>query len=455
MKKSFGKKLHLIALLALFSVSAFAQHGNPLQFFDNISQASQVNPAFQNKTEKLVVGLPIIGGTKVNWNANFTIADFHTDDFSFDYANFYNALDEPGNTFSMAHVPIIFLSLRKQNKTFSLSISERFIGTSHFSEEILNFYAQGLQPYYGKTEDIGSISIKTQYFREISFGYANQIWKNLSIGIRPKIIYGKLYYEVDNVNLAVETISDEEILRVKPDGDINISGPVKLTTDEENQFVSIKPDIKPTDYFLKPQNMGAAIDLGFNYKLDKQTEISLSIIDLGFTSVKFKAYTTTFTETLDYNKNNLYQSHNPEAPNYWSPQYAARIMSDSIPYISIVNNFEKRTLEALPFQLNIQIKRKLNNNLQLGAANNFTYFKSHSSNFLSGFIRSQLNDNFEAIATLSLYNFEKIMPGIGISYTGQSAQFYLSSNNILELVQTTSAKNLNLSFGVNFLFSTD
>lgn len=455
MKKSFGKKLHLIVLLALLSVSAFAQHGNPLQFFSNISQASQVNPAFQNKTEKLVVGLPIIGGTRVNWNANFSIADSQTDDFSFDFANFYNSLDGPGNAFSMAQIPIIFASIKKNNKTYSFSISERFFGATNFNEEILNFYAQGLQPYYGKTEDIGSISIKTQYYREISFGYANQIWKNLSIGIRPKIMFGKLFYEVDNVNLSVETIHDKEKLLVKPEGDIRISGPVKVTVDEENEYVSIKPDIKPSDYFFKPRNIGAAIDLGLNYNFNKQTEISLSIVDLGFTSVKYNAYTTTFTETLDYNKNNLYQSHDPKAPNYWSPQYASRIMSDSIPYISIVNSFDKRKLEALPFQFNIQIKHKLPNNLQIGVANNFTYYRNYSSNFFSGFIRTYLGDKFEAVAALSLYNFEKIMPGIGINYTGQSTQFFLSTNNILELMQTTSSKNLNLSFGVNFLFSTD
>ncbi len=453
MKESFRKSLILFTTLLLTCAATFAQHGNPLQFFSNISQAAQTNPAFQNQTEKLVVGLPLIGGTSANWNANFAIADFHTNDFSFDFENFYNSLDEPGKAFSTAQTPLIYLSLKKKNNTFSFSIVERFYGLTDFDPEILNFYAQGLQPYYGKNEDIGSVSIKSQYFRAVSFGYANQIWKDLSIGIRPKILFGKLFYEADNVNLAVETILEEEKLLVIPEGDITISGPVEVVVEEENEYVSIKPDIKPSDYFLKPRNMGAAIDFGLTYNLDKQTEISLSIIDLGFTSIKYKAYTTSFTETLDYHKDNLYQSHDPEAPRYWSPQYASRTMSDSIPYITIVNDYSKQTLEPLPFQFNVQIKYKLPNNLQLGAANNYIYYKNHSSNFFSGFVQTHLSDKFEAVATISLYDFEKIMPGLGVNYSGQSVQYYLSTNNIIELIQTTSSKNLNLSFGVNFLFS--
>lgn len=128
-------------------------------------------------------------------------------------------------------------------------------------------------------------------------------------------------------------------------------------------------------------------------------------------------------------------------------------MGDSILYISIINDYSKQTLEPLPFQFNVQLKHKLPNNLQLGAANHFTYYKNHSSNFFSGYVQAQLSNKFEAVATLSLYNFEKIMPGLGVNYSGQSVQYFLSTNNIIELIQTTSSKNLNLSFGVNFLFS--
>lgn len=443
-------------LLISISFSAFSQNGNPLQFLSEVSQSSRVNPAFQNKTEKLVFGIPMLSGIGLNWDANFAITDFSTDDFSFDYQNFYNSLDGPGEAFTLAQAPIIFLSLRKNNRTFSFSIYERIIGSTDFDREILNFYAQGLQPYYGKNEDIGPISIKANYFREIAFGYSTEIWKGFSLGVRPKILFGKFFYEANNINVNVSTDAENEMLIVSPEGIFTISGPVKVVSDEENDYVSVKPDVKPGDYFFKLKNMGAGIDLGLTYKINTQTEISVSLLDLGFTSFKDKAYDIVFTESLDYKKSKLFQSHDPGSPeDYWSPQFAAKQMMDSIPYITVVNNVDKRNIEALPFQANIELKHKLQDNLQVGFSNHYTYYKNHSSNYLTGALKSTFSNKFEAVATLSLYNLEKVMPGIGASYTGESSQFFVSTNNIIELVRPTSAKSINLCFGVNFLFSTD
>ena len=46
------------------------------------------------------------------------------------------------------------------------------------------------------------------------------------------------------------------------------------------------------------------------------------------------------------------------------------------------------------------------------------------------------------------------MPGFACSYTGRGVQLYLATNNITRLMQPSKAKNLNLRFGVNLLFST-
>lgn len=455
MTNSLFKKTGLLAMLIIVGFSAYAQHGNPLQFLSNISQSSQINPAFQNTNEKMVVGLPLIGGTTLNYNANFAINDFHTADFSFDYQNFYNALNEYGDAFSLAQVPIIYLSLKRKNKNYSFSVTERFIGDANFNSEILNFFAQGLQPYSGENETIDPISIKANYFREIAVGYSEEIWKGFSLGIRPKIMFGKFYYKVDNIDVTIETIEEQELLRVKPEGKLTVSGPLKVVFDEDNEYESVKPDMNAGDYFFKPKNMGAGIDLGLTYNINKETEVSIAILDLGFTSINYKAYDIIFDDALHYNTNNLYQSHNPDAPNYWSPQLAARTMNDSIPYITDVESIGKRRYEALPIQLTAQLKYKLPNNLKVGAANHFTYYKNHSTNFFTGFIHAYLGENFETVATLNIYNLDTIMPGIGGSYSGKSVQYYFSTNNILELVRPTSAKNINLCFGVNFLFPTN
>lgn len=449
------KKISLLPLLLFLCIYAKAQHGNALQFLSNISQSSRINPAFQNKTDKLVVGLPLLSGTSVNWESNTAINDFNTDDFSFDYENFYNSLNKPGTVFALAQVPVIFLSLKKKNHTFGFEISEKIIGTTDFDEEILNFFAQGLQPYYEKNEQIGPVSLKSKYYREVAFAYANEIWKGFSVGIRPKILFGKLYYKANNIDVNVSTDTEAKTLKISPEGNFTISGPVKVIRNIEKDNVLLKPDVKPIDYLFKLKNMGAGFDLGITYKINKQTEISVSILDIGFTSFKNKAYDIVFTESLNYQQNSLYQSHDPTTPMYQSPQYSAKQISDTISYITDVYKVEKRVIEALPFQINTHIKYKLTNSLQIGTANHYTYYNNYSSNVFSGFVHSYFGEKFEAAATLNLYNMEKMMPGIGASYNDQSVQYYISTNNIFALLHPYSAKNLNLCFGVNFLFPTN
>lgn len=445
-------------LFLVVSCSAFSQHGNPLQFLSDVSQASRANPAFQNKTEKLIVGLPVISGSHGNLESNFSAEDFLTEGTEssfFDFAKLYSNLEEPGSVFTMAQIPLLFLSLKKDKNTFSFAVSEKAIGIAGFDEELLNFFAQGIEPYYGKNENIGTISMQTQYYRELEFGFASELWKGFTIGVRPKIIFGKLHYEVDQINLLVTTDEETETLWVESEGSFTISGPVKLKGDEESDHIYINPDIKPADYFFKLKNLGAGIDLGATYQINSQTQIGMAIIDLGFTSIKHKSYTITLNEPIDYARDELYQSYDPEAPNYQSPQDSAEKMNDRLHDNTETQALSNRKIESLPIQLNLHLKYALQANVEIGAANNFTYYKSDKANNFSGYVHTKLGERFSTVASLNLFNFDKLMAGIGAAYTGKSAQFYFATNNILELARPKSTNNLNLSFGVNFLLSTN
>jgi hypothetical protein len=453
MGKSFAWiKINLCLFFVTFYFSAFSQDGNPLQFLSAVSQSSAINPAFQNKTEKLVVGLPIMSGVNVRWNGNLEVSNLINYNFA---TNLYDILDESANASTAAQIPLIFLSLKKNSSTFSFSVSEKAVGITSIDKEIINLISEGILPFYGANEDLGPISFKMQYNREIAFGYSTQISKKLSVGIRPKIVFNKFFYDVDITNFRVETLEETEQLKITPEGNYTLAGPVKISIDEENEVAQIKSDIKPADYFFRLKNMGAGIDLGLTYKLTKQIEISLSAIDIGFIGVKDNKYNIEFTESLDYKKYRLYQSSDSSASSYWSPSYAMSAFGDSIPYITSINEMDERKLEALPLKINAMFKYSLSGKREVGFSNHYSYYNRKSENYFSGFIHTGIGKKFEAVATLNLYKLERIMPGIGGSYTGENTQFYLSTNNILELLQPTSAKNLNLSFGMNFLFSTD
>ncbi len=456
MRKHIRKeKIYLFLLLATMVLSVRAQNSNGLTFLSNVSQASLINPAYQNTTEQLVVGLPVISGMNMQWDNNFAINNIISKNFVIDFEEFYQSVDGNPVAFASSSLPLIYLSLKRNKQTFGFSISDKVVANSYFDKEILQFLSEGLLPYYGRDDSFDPISFKAKYFRELSISYAVQVQEKLSVGIRPKILFEKFYYHIDNCRITTTTYAQEENFAVIPQGSYMVSGPVEIIYDEETESASVKPNIKPADYFFKLKNMGAAIDLGLSYKPNNQSEIQFSVTDLGFTSHKKNTYHIIFNDSLHYQKHELYQSSDSLASNYLSPEQAILRFRNSVPYITTPDLVTKRRYELLPVQINLQLKYKVSKNTWFGASNNYIGYKNHSNNYLSGFISTFFGTHFETAGSLTLNNFKKISPGLSCSYTGQKAQIYLSTNNILTMIKPTSSKNLNLCFGVNILFTSN
>ena len=447
-------KICVVVLFLLFKGNVFSQNGNPLQYLESVSQASFSNPAFQNKTDKLVIGLPLVSGATANYDANFALNYIFSERFAYSFDRFYNELGEPGDFLGAVDIPLIYLSLNNNKNTWTFSLTEKVISQSNFDHEVLKFIDQGLLPYYGKTEEYGPITFKNQYYRELAFAFSTEINKNLRIGFRPKILFGKFYYDIEFSSISVYTDEDANLMYVSPDAQAQISGPVKIVYNLDEGTTEIKPNIRPADYLFQMKNLGAGVDFGVDYKIDERSNFSFAINDLGFTTTHYRNYKQTIKGDLQYAEEDLYQSWQPGLPNYLEPKEALRAFTDSIPSLSTTLADPERKIESLPIKINAKFKFRLSEKASFGVSDNFTFYKNHTVNYLSGYYSTELGKRFEIAANISLYNLHAIMPGLGASYTGRRAQFYLSTNNIIKLVQPSSAKNINLCFGVNFLFST-
>jgi len=445
--------LVLISILCL-CILGHAQDSNPLKFLPGVSQSSLYNPAQQNETDKLVVGLPLISGTSFNWKSNFAIDYIFSTNFSYSFNHFYHELGEPGDAIATVNVPLIYLSLRKEQHNFTFSVQEKIVSSGFFDHELLQFIDLGLQPFYGDNKNYGPVNFKSFYYRELALGYSNRIWEGFYVGIRPKLLFARFYYDIPELYLDVETRESAEELAVIPQGDYTLSAPVEVSYNEELGATDIRPNPKPSDYFFNFRNLSPALDLGLIYRFDNDLQFSASVLDLGFIGFKHNTYDVTFTGELNFDKNELYQSNDPEGPNYKEPKIALQEFSDSIPYVIIASPSENRYIQQIPLKINMGVKQQLNPKTELGISGQYTYFKDNNETYLTGFMHTRLGGKFNLAATLGVLNFNKFLPGVGFNYTGRRAQYYLSTNNITGFLKPASAKYLNLSFGVNFLFST-
>ena len=285
-------------------LQASSQEGNPLQFMSGTSQSLWSNPSFQNKTDKLVVGLPIVSGAWMDWNANFSLDYIFSKNFAYSFDHFYTELGEPGYELGTVSVPVLYLSLRQGNQNFTFAVTERIFTESSFDHEFLKFIDNGLLPYYGSNEDYGPMNIHAYHYRELSFAYSKEIWKGLTVGIRPKMLFGRVNYDMSGMYIRVLTNSDAAQLLVQPGGTYKIAGKFDVSYNEETQATNIKPNLKFSDYFFNFENLGAAIDLGFTYMSGK-TEFSGAINDLGFFTMNKNVYDVTYSNALHFNQANL------------------------------------------------------------------------------------------------------------------------------------------------------
>ena len=359
MKKPGTKLLASIFIIVVFFSKGFSQDGNPLQFLSNVSQSSLFNPAIQNKSEKLVVGLPFISGVNFDWKSNFSMDYIFYQNFSYSFNRFFTELGKPGDAISSVNFPFIYLSLRQDQHNFSFSIREKVFAETVFNHEVLQFIDRGLIDYYGNDANFGPINFKSFYYREFAVGYSNQIWDGLTIGIRPKLLSANFFYNVTDLNYSLQTNEVAQQLLLTPTGSYTISGPIDVNYIKEVNYTEIRPNPRPTDYIFNFKNLSPALDVGINYRSEQGFEISASVIDIGYINFKDNNYDVEFVEPIQYDREDLYQSNNPDALNYKEPKVALQELTDSIPYIISATPFNQRIKQEIPTRINLSLKQQI------------------------------------------------------------------------------------------------
>lgn len=453
----FKQLLKFIAGFLFFlanALSGITQETAPYYLLPEVSQQSFSNPAARNKSEKLVVGLPFVSGISGNWKANVSFGALFSEGFSYSFERLYNELDPVGKANASARLGMFYGSLRHNEYTFRLSVSERAVGAGKFDREIVKIIRDGTAPYFGANEYLGEADFHFQYFRELSFGISKRVWESLDVGIASKILFGRMGFEGTGLQLSVSTDQENNVLLVKPEGDFLMAGPLIHNYYPELERSVFLANFYPGDYFFQPRNIGFAVDFGAIYRPDEFSELSISLLDLGFTTLKYNTFNIDFSGPARFSEDNLYQSNNPDGENYLEPREALLAFGDTLSYIINVNEAEKRSLMLMPLTLNLSGKYKFSEKITGGINNQFTWFKNRPRNHFSAFIQTRSAKKVQLAGSLSLYNFSSIRPGFGVSWTLPQLQLYFSSNNILGIIQPTSSKHLNLSIGINLLFDT-
>jgi hypothetical protein len=477
---------YLIASITclLFTIGIKAQNPLSLYYLENVPQTSFINPAMAPRANGFF-GVPVVNSIYLGINtdifgselfqkgANGT--DITLTDANYDYGSLYDRIGKAANFSTYFNLAPIVFGFSGRKGYFTFSWTEKVNASMAIPKDFIRLIDIGGFPD-GTQLDFSPLAFNAQYYRELSFGYSYKVMSNLRVGAHAKLLQGLVAAKTDLESFNINTSKD--IWEIQAKGNIYLSAPVAITTDENNipdgidEFDSSVENIIDKGV-LNFSNPGLAFDIGAVYELNPAWTFSASVNDLGF--IKWNGDLTTLTANGTYSFNGLQIDE-------------SNLDSLSGDYIS------RMVLDSLKSAINLQKGAKgfttgLGPKIYVGALYNVNHYFSVGGLSRTSFYKNDFQQEFNVSANLNLYHFLTTSlnytyalngansVGLALGLRGGPMQFYMAldylpyrfrnytigttdeNDNFDPIVENqfgpNSFDNFNIMFGFNMLFGSN
>ncbi|MCE5346856.1 MAG: DUF5723 family protein [Bacteroidales bacterium] len=295
-----GERKYILSLLLVLMVTRVSAQNSQILYYMNLPQNHLVNPALRS-SNSLYIGLPVLSGINMNINNNFVnfsdvfmkaessdsiITFLHPD---YDVDDFIDKIYDKNSLEPEIAVQLFGLgfSVGKSSYVF-LDITERVDGNTVIPGNLLKLVLKGNEQFIGDKIDLSSLRGDLKYYREIGLGFSKDFSDKLRIGIKGKLLFGIAGASIDNRLLGI-TVNEDYSHTFDADLAVNISGPVKVIMDENQDIKSIDIDDERfntgsgiEDFLLSNKNMGLGFDIGATYNISEKLMVSAAITDIGY-----------------------------------------------------------------------------------------------------------------------------------------------------------------------------
>lgn len=454
--KHLLKSLILLFLIGVFHCSINAQQVNTLYFMENVPIRHYLNPAFQ-PTTKYYLSLPIIGFTQFNignnslslkdivYNNNGQIITFlHPNG---DINRFYNTLHSNTVIRTDLETNLLSFGIKEDQSFWSFSLSEKINGMGSIPKDFFKFFLFGTPNIENNAFNINTLQADITAYTEAAFGFSKKLDEKLSVGIKLKFLYGNA--NVSNTNKEISLNAGIEKWILMAEGSTNASMPTQFQVDKNYQTVSITSPKNVTDW-LKPSGLGAGVDLGVEYRLNKDMKISGAITDLGFlhwfTNVQNFNYITNFTFdglTQVKNGNTNYQNLYTKLI---SGNYLADSLKSAIQSASSIKRSNNNYNTGTTAKLNLGFEYNLLEDLSLGLLSHSQFSKKTITEELTASVNLRPTKWFNASLSYSVLDGRMSSIGAGIGLKTGIIHWFLAADYIPFQISTFSPSN----FGANY-----
>ena len=278
------KKIYLIIVFILASVSLSAQNLRTGYFLDGYSYRYQFNPALQG--DRGFLAIPIFSRIGVGVESSIGLRDYLYPTSSGTLATFLHpeisndvVMRNLGNrTIANTNVDLNVLAfgfrVKKSYHTFDVSLKGNMDIT--LPGDVFRFMKVGGSDG-NAVYDFSDLSLSSDAYAQVAYGFSRRFLDKFNVGIRLKGLMG-----IESMRTKIKDLSlkmDGDQWMVKAEGNAMFSSiPASLATGEDDITIEHLMSL------VQKPNIGFAVDLGVSVDLFKYLTLSASIVDLGLIS---------------------------------------------------------------------------------------------------------------------------------------------------------------------------
>ncbi len=315
--KSMNTKI-LCCFTLLIGIAAYNEimaQNNTLYYMTGVPQVYFQNPATQPDCN-LFFGTPLLSGIQFDVSNNalkvndFFYKDPLTDSVQPVYLStaginkLISKLDKVNFISANLGINVLSFGFRSRKMYFTFDFTAHVSNRIDYPKDLLNVFTANFPN--GFNYDLSSLNLDINQYIELGLGISRKFGDRLTIGIRPKLLYGISDLTTNNHSFSLRQDTATKYWNMNINSDINVCAPgVNIPTDNSgaidwNKGIKFDTTLKSySDYLnLLTGNKGFGVDIGLNFKPIDRLELSASLIDLGY--IKWKNYTHVYTVNGSY-----------------------------------------------------------------------------------------------------------------------------------------------------------
>jgi hypothetical protein len=431
-------------LLLLFNLAhASGQQNQQLFLMHYLGESNFLNPAVQSECNWFI-GIPVFSSVHINYaNSAFSVNQLLTPDNS-GLVNIDKVVNQLGRRSFIGaefHTTLLALGYKRGDYYFDFSAMEKVNLPLTISRDIFGLLWNGNHNYEGSEAGLKGTAAYFNYYREYALGISKKTASNIFIGLKGKILFGKLNIATPSTNISLLTDENSYNLTLNGDFQSNLSLPVIIEHPNGSiQSINLQDPLDYRGLLLNRRNWGFAADAGVILPYSKRLTLSASILDLGF--IRWRS-----------NQNNITASGNFFYDGFLSDTVTSVTFVDDL-----INSFsDSMQLEVanasyttfLPVKTYLGLKYEISPKLNAGGVFSSVIYRTKALTALTASIEYNPFGNVYILASYSLMYRSFKNFGLGFSVGKGPIQFYLISDNVAGLIWPLDTRNINLRFGLN------